>query len=131
MIGKLKKSKHFSVTKNFTTFSGIGLFYAVLQIMLLWVLVDIQEYNTLLTTILVAFTVYITKFYTYVYVKLIKNKFLHYNTVNLTLLILNIFLIWFLVDFLGFLASISSAIVAALFFVLRFVVLSKTKLIEN
>ena len=131
MIEKIKKSNPPSWMKNFTTFTGIGLFYAILQIILLWALVDMQKFNTLLTTILVAFTVYITKFYTYVYVKLIKNEFMHYNAVNLALLILSILFIWFLVDFLGFWASYSSAIVATLFFVLRFFVLSKTELIKN
>jgi len=74
---------------------------------------------------------YISKFYVYVFADLMHNRFVRYNIVNLFVLFLNVVVIWLLVDFLGFYASVSSAIVTFVFFVLRFVVLSKFGLIKD
>lgn len=131
IIKRIKKTKYYSISKNFSIFTIIGVIYALLQIFLLWLLIDTLRYNTLLTTAIVASTIYITKFYTYVGIGLMHNKFMKYNVTNLLLLFLSILAIWVLVDFLGFYASISSAITALIFFVLRFAALHKAELIKK
>jgi len=111
-------------------FSIIGIFYAVLQIALLWWLIDILNYPTFIVTAIVVSLIYITKFYTYVWIKLMKKKFWYYNMVNVFLFVLNIVLIWVMVDYLHLLASVSSAIVTISLFISRFFVLKKFKLLN-
>ena len=120
-----------SLVKSFSAFTGIGIMYAVLQIVLLWLFVDILTFETLITTAVVATLLYVIKFYTYVFVKLMKNKFMHYNATNFIMLVLNILFVWILVDFLGMLASVSSALVSIIFFILRFVILRKVGIIHH
>lgn len=130
-IDKFKKSKKYSISKNFSIFTIIGAIQSLLQIFFLWLLIDILKYPSLLMTSVVISTLYLVKYYAYIKVGLMYNKFIKYNMVNFSLFLLNIVAIWILIDFFGLYASISSIIVISFLFILRFMVLNKFGLIKN
>ena len=123
--------KYYKLTKNFSIFLIIGILTSVAQALLLWLLVDNLKYPVFITTLIVALVVYLAKYYAYVSIGIMENKFIQYNIINLAILLLNVVVIWLMVNFLGFFASVSSVILAVTFFIIRFAMLSNAKLINN
>jgi hypothetical protein len=103
----------------------------VLQDVLLWVLIDILKFNTLIITTIVTSGIYVAKYYVYVFVGLMKNQFMKYNVINLATMVVSILAIWILVDFFGWYASISTMVLAVIFLVLRFVIFDKAGMVNN
>ncbi|MDP7179733.1 MAG: hypothetical protein QF824_00495 [Candidatus Woesearchaeota archaeon] len=117
--------------KNFSVFLVIGAVQSVLQVFLLWVLIDILKFNTLIITTIVTIGIYVAKYYVYVFVGLMKNQFMKYNVINLATMVVSILAIWILVDFFGWYASISTMVLAVIFLVLRFVIFDKAGMVNN
>lgn len=125
---KIRKEAH-----NFGKYTIIGVIITFLDIFLMWLVVDIAKFPTLISAISIVSILHITKFYGYVLIKLIGHNmknFLKYASVNIFSAIINIFGVWILIEMIGFTAALSTSIVVMSLFVGRFVIFRKIGLIK-
>jgi len=85
----------------------------------------------LASTIVIIGSSTILKFYSYVYSGMMKRNFLSYIFIFAVFYGINVALIWFFVEVLGFFASVSSGFIAVALFILRFFAYDKLKLLKS
>ncbi|MBS3107215.1 GtrA family protein [Candidatus Woesearchaeota archaeon] len=111
--------------KKFSIFTLIGGIQSLLQILLLWWLIDILHLNTAITTAIVVIVLYLLKYLVYVSINLMHRKFWKYNAVNLGVAGFYVLAMWLLVDILGWKALFASIMMTGIVFLLRFVLLDR------
>lgn len=117
--------------KNFSKFTFVGLVWTLLNIYLMWLVIDIVKIPTLIGSTLVVAFVFVSRFYAYVFIGLIHHKFIKYAATNISFSLANIFLVWLFIDILKIATIISSAIAVYGLFILKFIVFNQTGLIKN
>ncbi len=125
-VGK-KTKKH---SKKFSSFLLIGIFKMPLSIGLTWLFIDILQIQALLGSIMAVVTGFFLVYFFYVKTKVIKPALMKYASATIGFNIVNILLVWVLVDFVGLSGALSSTIVIGLLFIFRYVFFSKIGLIQ-
>jgi len=115
---------------NFRKYVAIGAIFSLLEIFSLWVFIDIMKKPTLAYSIMIIGALTMLKFYSYVIAGMMKNRIFGYMFVLGVFYILNVVFIWLLVEVIGLSAALSSAFLAAAFFILRFLTYDKVKLLK-
>lgn len=116
---------------NFKKYTIIGIIFTLIEIFLLGFFVDILQKDTLISSILIIGPKTILKFYAYVYSGMMNNNLFGYIFIFAVFFILNVALILFFVDVLGFYASVTSVFLNIILFFLRFYIYDKFKLLKN
>lgn len=116
---------------NFRKYSIIGVVFTLCEVVLFWIFVDSLGKNTLISIILIIGSTTILKFYSYVYSGMMEKKIFGYMLVFGVFYGVNVALVWFFVEVLEFLASVSSGFLAVAFFILRFFAYDKFKLLKS
>jgi len=116
-------------SRKFSLFLIIGILKTILTIGLSWLIIDILGIQSLLGSTIVVTTVFFFTYVSYVMAKVIRPRFLRYSSITITFNVITILLIWFFVDFVGFSGAVSSTIVVAILFILRYIFFEKTGVI--
>jgi len=120
-------------SKNFSKYLIIGVIWTIVYIYVIGVVIDKMGIPTLLGSTISITIVFIGKFYSYVFIDLMKGgfrNFRRYAYVDFVSIFLNIFLVTFTIDFLGVPTRISATIVVIILFIGRFFVFRMINLIE-
>lgn len=115
-------------TREFSKYTSVGIAATFTNIFLMWLLIDVFKFNTLLSSSLVVLGIFISKFRAYCKVNLIRNQFVKYTVIQGSMRLLQIAGVWYFIDILKFPTIFSSAFIMALIFVLTFVVFKITRL---
>lgn len=115
---------------NFGKYAVIGFIFSLLEIFFLWVFIDLMKKPTLAYSTVIIGILTLLKFYSYVAFGMMKNRIFRYMLVLGLYYLLNVACIWLLVEAIGISAAISSAILAAAFFILRFLTYDRMKLLN-
>ncbi len=116
--------------KNFSKFTLIGAIWSLLNIFLMWLVLDIIGMPTLIGSTLVVSFIFITRFYAYIFIGLIHPKFIRYAAANISFPILNIVIVWLLIDILKIPTLISSVIAVGSLFIAKFIIFNIIGLIK-
>lgn len=114
---------------NFGKYAAIGIIFSLLEILFLWIFIDLLKKPTFAYTSIIVGALTILKFYSYVFIDMMKNRIARYMLVLGVFYVLDVFFIWMLVK-IGFSAALSSAILSMILFVLRFLAYDKFKLLK-
>lgn len=115
---------------NFEKYAVIGVIFSLLEVFFLWIFIDLMKKPTLTYSIMIIGALTMLKFYSYVIAGMIKNRIFRYMFVLGVFYILNVVFIWLLIEVIGLSAALSSAFLAAAFFILRFLTYDKFKLLK-
>ncbi|MFH1770972.1 MAG: GtrA family protein [archaeon] len=116
---------------HFSKYTLIGGIASLINILLVWLFVDIVKLQSFLGISLAVFLVFLLKFYFYIIIKLIKKQFLKYTFIQIISAILNIVLTWILIELFGMNTIIATTGVVAVLFLLRFILFKITNLISD
>jgi len=122
---------------DFFKYTLIGAIVTLMNIFFTWFLIDIVEINTVVATTAVVASLHIVKFYSYKVSKLFGRRqmghvqFIIYTGIIAFCSILNIVLVWFLVDIIHIATVISITAVVIGLFLLRFILFKATRLMEG
>ena len=114
---------------NFGKYAAIGIIFSLLEVFFLWIFIDLLKKPTFAYTSIIVGALTILKFYSYVFVGMMKNKIARYMLVLGVFYVLDVSFIWLLVK-IGFSAAFSSAILSMVLFVIRFLTYDKVKLLK-
>lgn len=114
---------------NFQKYTIMGVIFSLLEVFFLWIFIDLLKKPTLAYTVIIVGVLTILKFYSYVSIGMMKNRIFRYLIVLGVFYILDVVFIWMLVK-IGFSAALSSALMSMIFFILRFLVYDKVKLLK-
>lgn len=128
---KVVNHKYYKHGKNFSKYLIVGIIWTALNIASMWFFIDIRGFPTVYASSVIAAVLFFGKFYVYLFVNLIENKFLKYASATIGFYLSSIFFMWLFVDVMGLKAVTSSTIIVAAFFVLRFLFFYKVGLIKN
>lgn len=137
MDNRTKKVKHFvkskvkKHSKKFSLFLIIGCFKAIIVILLNWIAIDILNIWALPGSTMVIIIAFLVTYMMYTKTKVIKPSFLKYTSTTFSFNIAVILAIWFLVDFVGLSGALSSTVIIAIQFGLRYLLLNKIGLIHH
>lgn len=122
---------------DFFKYTLIGTIVTLMNIFFTWFLIDIIDVNTVIATTSVVACLHIVKFYSYRISRLFGRRqmghiqFMAYTAVVVFCSILNIVLVWFLIDILHIGTVISVTAVVVGLFALKFILFKVTHLIEG
>jgi len=116
---------------HFSKFTFIGIVATILNIFFVWLFIDILKIKTIIAVTLVVMTIFLSKFYLYVLIRLIKGQFLKYTFIQIVSALLNIILTWFFIDVLLIPTIIAATIVVGGLFIIRFILFKVTRLITD
>jgi len=119
-IGFLQKSILSRLIPHFSKYFIVGLIWNLLAIFLVWVFIDRFHFPTVLVSFLVVATLFVGKYITYRKINLVHKKFFTYASVVIWTSLGNIFLMWLLVDIIGWSGALSQTFIAGFIFLLRF-----------
>ena len=122
-----------NLLKNFSRYTLIGIVFYFLSVGINGLLIDVLGLPTLLTSLLVLTALFLVKFVVSVYLDVVKNRFTLYLVSNAVISLAAPFGVWHAVEQWGLSASISTAVILAVVFLLRYLVMGKIGLlnIEN
>ncbi len=127
------KEKTIKTGKDFAKFLSIGILDSAIYVFLMWLVIDLLGVNTAIgSTAVVAFG-FVEKFYLYALFGVMAasfGNFMKYSSINFVSALLNIVLVWFLIEILGIPTIISSAAVVCIIFIGRFITFKKAGLIK-
>ena len=115
---------------QFSKYSLVGIIATILNISLMWLLIDILNFNTKISAAIILLGLFFLKFYIYLVIDLMHNRLDKFFYVNSISIFLNWLFMWIFVDFFGISAVISSSIIVISLFILRFIVFKIIKLIK-
>ncbi len=119
--------------ENFGKYLAIGIIFTAFNVFLMWLTIDKIKIPTLIASALVVAFIFMCKFYSYILVRLMEGgwkNFSKYASVDIVSIILNIALVWFLIDILKIPTVISSSAVVIGLFIGRFLVFKGIGLIK-
>ena len=125
------KKKASGSTINFVKYVITGFIWAFLNVFLIWFFIDVAELSGLIGSTIVVIIILLGKYATYLFIGLIKPHFFKYLSTAIVFPVLNVFLIWLTIDIMGAPTVITSAIVAVLLFVLKFIAFNMLGLIKE
>ncbi|MGJ3243117.1 MAG: hypothetical protein ACFE0O_09210 [Opitutales bacterium] len=117
--------------RNFSRFTLVGLLFYGLSVVLNGLLIDFLAWPTLVTSTAVLVVLFLLKFWLSVRWRIIRNRFGPYLAGNVLLSLLAPVLVWLAVDFAGLPASLSTAGILALVFMLRYLLLGALGLLAT
>jgi putative flippase GtrA len=123
MVNKRKiVDKGKKLALQFSKYSFIGVTATVINIILMWLSVDLFEINSAIATISVVTLVFFYKFYGYVKIGLFHKKIFKFLSVNIVSAILNMIFVWVLIEKVNLSGAVSAGIVVITLFFLRFII---------
>jgi len=117
--------------KNFTKYLIIGILWSLLNVVFMWLLIDVIKFTALIGSTIALVILVVSKYYAYVLIKLINKNFLKYLSTVISFTIANIFFMWLAVDIMKFPTVIVSSVIVFIFFLLRFVIFNLIGLVEK
>ena len=120
---------------DFLKYLRIGTIVTLMNIFFTWFLIDIARLNTIIATTSVVMSLHIVKFYSYRASNLFGRQqvghiqFMIYTAIIVFCSILNIVLVWFLVDIIHLATVIGVTSVVVGLFLLRFILFKITRLV--
>jgi hypothetical protein len=114
--------------KNFTKYCAIGIIISVLNIILVTTGVDILGLSGLISSSITVGFLFFLKFYLYVSSGFIKNKLMHYLSIQVVSALINILATWVLVDIFGADAFIATTFIVGSLFFMRYLMIHYTGL---
>ena len=116
---------------NFSKFTIIAVFAAALNVVFVWLLIDVMCFRTVFATTLVVSLIILLKFYAYIYIGLIKRQFFKYSFIQSFSALLNILFTWLLIDVIGIPTIIATILVVGSLFFGRLLLFKITKLLVD
>lgn len=116
--------------KNFLIFFLIGIIWTLLNVLLMWIFIDLLGIPTIIGSTIVVLFVFVTRYYAYVLIGLIHPRFARYTTTNIAFSLANIILVWLFIDILHIPTVVSSAVVIYGLFILKFFAFDKIGLLK-
>lgn len=114
---------------HFVRFSLAGGIWTVINIGMMWLLIDVQHLPGWLGSIIGMVILYVGRYYTYLLLKVMEPKFWKYVSASGVFSLFIIAAMTVGVDFLGFKALYTSIVLTALSFVLKYLFFKKIDLI--
>ena len=134
---KLRDFLKKKLVMDFSKYFVIGIIVTMMGIFLTWFLIDIFVINTIIARFSVLASLHFVKFFSYRITKLFSRKklghiqFIIYTVIVGFCYLLDIFLVWLLIDVLHIKTLISVTLVIGGLFLLRFILFKATRLIEK
>ena len=116
---------------HFYKYTLIGATASLLNIVFVWLLIDILNWKTIIASTIVVGLIFILKFYLYVIFSLIKKQFIKYALIQIISAILNIFFTWLFIEILLIPTIIATTLVVGGLFIGRFIMFKVSKLIRE
>ncbi len=117
--------------KDFAKYLIVGILYTFINIFLMWLFIDVLRTGTVLGSILAVSIIFITKYFAYIWVGFMVKGFLKYSFVTGLMSIVNVVLMWLLVDILKIPTVLSSTIIVYSMFIVRFISFYAVGLVRN
>lgn len=127
----MKQKKTIEDFWKFALYVFVGIVFVILNIILLWLVIDLLKVPTWFGSSAVTIFLFITKYYSYVAIKLFNKNFIKYAATNVFYSILTIPLVSLSIDFLKIPTLISSSLIVGGMFILRFGTFKKIGLIRE
>ncbi|MCF8257033.1 MAG: hypothetical protein K9J06_05745 [Flavobacteriales bacterium] len=115
---------------KFVRFSVAGGIWTVINIAMMWLLIDVWHLSGWLGSIIGVIIVYIGRYYTYLLLNAMEPKFWRYVSASGVFSLFIIGAMTVAVDFLGFKALVASVAVTALSFLLKYLFFKRIRLIS-
>jgi len=134
---KLRDFLKKKLVMDFSKYFAIGIIVTIMGIFLTWFLIDIFVINTIIARFSVLASLHFVKFFSYRITKLFSRKklghiqFIIYTVIVGFCYLLDIFLVWLLIEVLHIKTLISVTLVTGGLFLLRFILFKATRLIEE
>jgi len=116
---------------NFSKFTFVGIIVSLMNIFFVWLLIDILEFKTIISTTIVVGVIFLLKFYSYSLIGLIKKQFFKYSFIQILSAILNVTFTWILIDLIQVPTIIATSVVVVGLFFGRFLLFKITKLLVD
>jgi len=136
-LSKLRYFLKKKLVMDFSKYTFIGVIVTILGIFLTWFLIDIFVINTIIARFSVLASLHFVKFFSYRIAKLFSRRklghiqFIIYTVTVGFCYLLDIFLVWLLIDIFHIKTVISVTLVIGGLFLLRFILFKATHLIEK
>ena len=128
-LQNLRKNKYYQKHKNFGKYVFVGAVTSVLNIFLMWLLIDKMDLSTVIGSSIAVVIIFFFKFYSYVLIKMMKSKFITYTLITVAFGIINVAAMWLMVDKLHFTVIVSSTAIVIALFLIRFIAFDKLGLL--
>jgi hypothetical protein len=125
------------IIKDFSKYTFIGIIISMLVIFFTWLLIDIFQFDTLISTASIVVTFHILKFILYRWIKLFEKQkrehfqFTVYTAIVIFSSLLQIILVWILIDIFHVPTLLSVTTIIAGLFIIRFILFKIFHLIGN
>lgn len=119
-----------SLLHNFSKYTMIGVVFYFLFVGLNGLLIDVLHFPTFMTSLLVFLVLFLVKFFASVYLGVIKSRFALYVASNTLISLAAPFGVWLAVEQWHLPASLSTAVILAGVFVVRYVVMGRVGLLN-
>lgn len=117
--------------KNFLKFIIIGLLWSGINVIFMWLFVEILGISAFISSTISIIAVHIGRFYSYVMIRLIHPHFWKFTYTNIIFTLLNIILMSLAIDVLKINTIIASIIVVGGLFISKFFSFNKINLIRE
>ena len=117
--------------KDFIKFFSVGATWTLINIFLLWLIIDIIGMSGWAGSTLVVIIAFFGRYYTYLLIDLINKHFIKYASTNATFSLATIALMSLFVDVFHLPAKISAPVIILGLFILKFLVFKKINLIKK
>ncbi len=119
-----------NLLQNFSRYTLIGIVFYLLSVGASGLLIDIMQLPTLVTSFAILLVLFLIKYAVSVLLNVVKKQFRLYLISNAVISLLAPFGVWLAVDHWGLPASISTAVILASIFLLRYAVMSQVGLLN-
>ena len=116
---------------QFSKFLFVGIIWTIVNIVLLWLLIDVLGLAGWLGSSIVVFSALIGRYYHYVFLKVIKPHFMKFLGTNFVFSLLTVVFMSLFVDFLHIPAKFSSPLVIGGLFIGKFITFKFIGLLED
>ena len=116
--------------KYFSLYVIFGVVWSALNVFFMWLVLDIIRMPTLLGSTLVVFGTFILRYYSGLFIGLLKPSFIKYTITNISFSLANIFLVWFFIEILFIPVVIASAVPVVILFILKYFVFNMLGVIK-
>jgi len=114
----------------FTKYFTIGVTFTLLNIFLMWLLIDILGLYSAIGASITVVGLFFLKYYTYILTNFMKRNFMYYASIDIASRILNVLLVWFLIEVFHIPTVYSSSAVVLFLFFGRFIAFKKFDLLK-
>ena len=114
----------------FTKYLTIGVIFTLLNVFFMWLLIDVFGLYSAIGASITVVGLFFLKYYAYILTNFMKKNFMRYASINIASKILNVLLVWLLIEVFHIPTIYSSSAVVLFLFFGRFIAFKKFDLLK-